>query len=169
MDPENYDNYGGVEHLKYCFEVCCGNFHLHCRRACFCWFVCSHAWNFDKVFPPICFRIFIFKISCQRQYNLNQFNNMILYLLVRIHRIGIGILKVIVGLNGIGTCTYVSNPTAWYLISGGWVMNVCIWNLSSHKRNCLLDQGRGLGRGQILKFPHSLYFLYKKIEFIYKI
>ena len=21
MDPDNYDNYGGVEHLKYCFEV----------------------------------------------------------------------------------------------------------------------------------------------------
>ena len=154
MDPENYDNYGGVEHLKYCFEVCCGNFHLHCRRACFCWFVCSHAWNFDKVFPPICFRIFIFKISCQRQYNLNQFNNMILYLLVRIHRIGIGILKVIVGLNGIGTCTYVSNPTAWYLLNIRWMGDECMYlKFIFPQKKLSFGPGQRIGEGADFEIP----------------
>ena len=77
MDPENYDNYGGVEHLKYCFEVCCGNFHLHVVeswRACFCCFcLFSHVCNFDELVLPICFGLFIFKISCQSQYNLLKF------------------------------------------------------------------------------------------------
>lgn len=52
---------------------------------------------------------------------------MILYLLVWIHRIGIGILKVIVGLNGIGKVhMFPIQLLEIYLISGGWVMNVCI-------------------------------------------
>lgn len=29
MDPDNYDNYGGVDHVKYCFQVCIGNLDLH--------------------------------------------------------------------------------------------------------------------------------------------
>lgn len=32
MDPENYDNYGGVEHLEYCFEVYFDNFNLCCLK-----------------------------------------------------------------------------------------------------------------------------------------
>jgi hypothetical protein len=26
MGLDNYDDFGGVEHLKYCFEVCIGHF-----------------------------------------------------------------------------------------------------------------------------------------------
>lgn len=163
MDPENYDNYRGVEHLKYCFEVCCGNVHLHIvesRIACFCWFVCSHAWNFDKVFLPICFRLFIFKISCQWQYNLNQFNNMILYLLVWIHRIGIGILKVIVGLNGIGKVhMFPIQLLEIYLISGGWVMNVCIEIYLPTKEIIFWTRAEDQGGGRFWKSPTPSIFI----------
>lgn len=29
MKPNNYDDYGGVEHVDYCFQVCSDD--LHCR------------------------------------------------------------------------------------------------------------------------------------------
>jgi hypothetical protein len=132
MDLENYDDFGGVEHLKYCFEVCIGHFIFMLFKAgeCLFCFVCLlHAKNFDQFFPPIWFGLSLPKSAASDnaifRHNFHLVWRVPLYICLYglilsgrvakywILSIGVAFVTYNRHVNGLDTGTAVSYPTAY--------------------------------------------------------